>query len=345
MKTVLEQLTIAAYRGISGLRLDNMRPLNLVVGANNSGKSSILEAISLLLRAPDPGQWVQVARQRDLDVPVEDAIWSAFPGGAAINLENGPQQSKPIELRGKLGDPEDRLVKARCVASERWGDSSETELVISVELKVDAEQPTILEFRRFGSTQWGRGRAFKVFTVTSGAHRSTRSFVEHLSHVVEGGRKSLAIELACVFDPDIKDLDIVELAGRRSVRVTHRTRGVVDLSSFGDGLRHSVLFSLMLARAESGVLLIDEIDVGIHPSAMRAVLAKLCSAADEVDSQVVMTTHSLEAIDALLAAVAGRNAADALAAYWVQRRDGEHEVRRYDFERLERMRAGGLDIR
>jgi energy-coupling factor transporter ATP-binding protein EcfA2 len=343
--TGLHRLALEAYRGISGLVLEDLKPLSLVVGANNSGKSSILEAIALLLRAPDPGQWVQVARQRDLDMPLEDALWSMFPGGAVFHLEDGPQQSQSISLRGKLDSQTARVVQARGLATERWGDNNESELVLSVELKVDQEKPSVLEFRRTSPTPWGRGTAFKAYTITSAAHRSTRGFVEHLSHVVDSGRKSLAIELACVFDPDIENLDIVELAGRRSVRVTHRIRGVVDLSSFGDGLRRAVLFSLVLARAAGGVLLIDEIDVGIHPAVMNAVFAKLCTAAEEVQTQVIMTTHSLEAVDALVAAVADRNAADEFAAYWVQRKDGQHAVRRYDFAKLCRLREGGLDIR
>ncbi|MCU0755752.1 MAG: ATP-binding protein [Xanthomonadales bacterium] len=341
----LQRLSLDAYRGISGLVLHDLKPLSLIVGANNSGKSSILEAIALLLRAPDPGQWVHVARQRDLDMPLEDALWSMFPGGGVFNLENGPQQSRSISLGGTLGDQTERRVQARCLATERWSDNNESELVLSVELKVDQEKPSVLEFRRTSPTQWGRGTTFKAYTITSAAHRSTRGFVENLSHVVDSGRKALAIELACVFDPEIRNLDVVELAGRRSVRVTHQTRGVVDLSSFGDGLRRAVLFSLVLARAAGGVLLIDEIDVGIHPAVMNAVFAKLCTAAEEVQAQVIMTTHSLEAVDALVAALAERNAADEFAAYWVQRKDGQHAVRRYDFAKLCRLREGGLDIR
>ncbi|MCC7109387.1 MAG: ATP-binding protein [Deltaproteobacteria bacterium] len=287
-----------------------------------------------------------MARQRDIDMPLEDALWSMFPGGVAFNLEEGPKQSSPIYICGKLdGRSEERVVQARCLATERWGDTNETEIVLSVELKIDRATPAMMEFRRASPAQWAGGTALKVFTVTSAAHRSTRGFIEHLSHVVDGGRKSLAIELACVFDPDIENLDIVELAGRRSVRVTHRTRGVVDLSSFGDGLRRAVLFSLVLARAAGGILLIDEIDVGIHPTVMNAVIAKLCVAAEEVNSQVIMTTHSLEAVDALMAVVAERNAADSFAAFWLRRKDGRHEVRRYDFAKLSTLREGGLDIR
>jgi predicted ATP-dependent endonuclease of OLD family len=48
--------------------LENLTPVSLVVGANNSGKSSILEAAGLFLRPPDPTQWVSAVRHRDVDM-------------------------------------------------------------------------------------------------------------------------------------------------------------------------------------------------------------------------------------------------------------------------------------
>jgi len=62
MTTVLKKLSLVAYRGISGLVLEGLSPVSLVVGANNSGKSSILEAAGLL-RSP-VGESRVVIRQR-----------------------------------------------------------------------------------------------------------------------------------------------------------------------------------------------------------------------------------------------------------------------------------------
>ena len=53
MTTVLQKLSLNAYRGVSGLVLENLTPVSLVVGANNSGKSSILEAFSRAQNGPE----------------------------------------------------------------------------------------------------------------------------------------------------------------------------------------------------------------------------------------------------------------------------------------------------
>jgi predicted ATP-dependent endonuclease of OLD family len=80
MTTVLQKLTLNAYRSISGLVFENLTPVSLVVGANNSGKSSILEAAGLFLRPPDPIQWVNAVRHRDIDMSLVDGLWPPLSG-------------------------------------------------------------------------------------------------------------------------------------------------------------------------------------------------------------------------------------------------------------------------
>lgn len=81
--------------------------------------------------------------------------------------------------------------------------------------------------------------------------------------MVDAGRKQLAVQLMGVFDAEVEDLHVIKSHGREAVRVTHASRGVVDLSSFGDGVRRAAALALTLTRASQGVLLIDEIESGI----------------------------------------------------------------------------------
>lgn len=127
--------------------------------------------------------------------------------------------------------------------------------------------------------------------------------------------------------------------------MTHRTRGVVDLASFGDGMRRAAALALALTRASNGVLLVDELEAGIHPSALQPVVSYLLEAAATSQVQILATTHSLEAVGAVLAAVEERGTPDILSAFRVKRRDAGHEARRYDAGRLRRMREGGFDVR
>jgi hypothetical protein len=235
-------------------------------------------------------------------------------------------------------------VTARCQASEQLGSSEVADLSARVEVSVDGAPDLTLKFPSPAAVTH-EVPLFRVFAVTPATHYSTKAMVDHLSAVVAQGKKQLAVQILQVFEPEVEDLDVFASRGREGVYVTHATRGVVDLSSFGDGMRRSTALSLALARATQGVLLVDEIETGIHPKVLRDVLGKLLQAASASSVQVVATTHSLEAIDALIGCVEDVDAAASLAAFWIKRIDGGRQARRYDFEKLCRLREGGLDIR
>ncbi len=93
------------------------------------------------------------------------------------------------------------------------------------------------------------------------------------------------------------------------------------------------------------MLLIDEIEAGIHHTVLPHVLARLFEAAAQSQVQLLATTHSLEAVDASIAAAEELGAGETLSAYYLKRADGQPNVRRYDHDKLRRLREGGLDIR
>ena len=343
MTIVLQKLSLLAYRGISGLVLDNLTPISLVVGANNAGKSSILEAAGLVLRPPDLTQWVGAVRHRDTDMSLVDGLWSLFPRSEAPHPEDGPQQSEAIVLEGVTSSGV-RKLEARCTVSQGVGTTETTDLSARIDVGVDGNPFLTLRFPGPALTAHDVP-SFRVFAVTPATHYSTKTMVEHLSRVVDEGKKQLAVALLQLFDADVSDLDVIASQNREAVRVTHRVRGVVDLSSFGDGMRRSVALALALTRASQGVLLIDEIEGGIHHTVLRSVLSQLVEAADASQVQILATTHSLEAVDAIIGCIEDREKPDALSAFWVKRQDAKHEVRRYDFEKLCVLREGGMDIR
>ncbi len=344
---LFNSLNIKKYRGLEDLSLSDLLPISLVVGANNSGKSSILEAIALLLRPLDPAQWMQVARQRDTDTDIADALWSIFPSKGVLQLSDGPQQSNAMEMSGQLRDKQ-RNLNARALAAEDWDAETSGAATLNIGAKVDGHPRHNMLFRREVPAQWGDGvDLYRCFTVTPITHRSGRALVEHLSRAVDEGEKALALDLLQLFDPRVQSLDVSAGRRRQTIVVKHEERGVVDLASFGDGMRRVTALALALSRARDGVLLIDELEAGIHPTVLGHVLQKLLAAALAADVQLIATTHSLEAIDTLIAVTRalGSGAATSFATYHLAGSNGKRSVRRYDHERLHSLREAGVDLR
>lgn len=64
MSDFISNLHINAFRGIKGLTIGNLSTVNVLVGANNSGKTSVLESILFLSSPTDIGKITNMAFQR-----------------------------------------------------------------------------------------------------------------------------------------------------------------------------------------------------------------------------------------------------------------------------------------
>ena len=62
----LDNLTIHRFRGLRDLNLQELGQINILVGGNNSGKTSVLEAISTYCRPLDIGEWLKTAQRREI---------------------------------------------------------------------------------------------------------------------------------------------------------------------------------------------------------------------------------------------------------------------------------------
>lgn len=70
MNPALESFEIRVFRGLSSVSLAGLGRLNLLVGANNSGKTSILEALAIFATPFDIDEWANIVRLREVRAPM-----------------------------------------------------------------------------------------------------------------------------------------------------------------------------------------------------------------------------------------------------------------------------------
>lgn len=358
----LKELHIGSYRSIFDLLLERFGRMNILVGANNTGKTSILEAIGLAARPFDPGQWIQTVTNRDASGPLIDGLWGLFPGANTFNFRNEDHSTEQITLRAAF-EKERRITAIATTSAETYTDPDrpDAEAQTEMDLDIDVEVDTAGHVHRHGMEFHPKARRipvgggvtlFPTFIITPITHRSTQQLVTHLSYVIDVGAKEKCVELLRIFDSDVIDLEISRPSGRDALRVRHRVNGIVDLATFGDGMRRAFAMSIALIRASNGVLLVDEIESAIHAKALQSVLPWLVRAAEAADVQIVATTHSLEAIDSVLTAFLEAKP-ETVVTYHLRRaearsgsvRGPSHVARRYDLAGLRSLREEGLDIR
>jgi len=73
----------------------------------------------------------------------------------------------------------------------------------------------------------------------------------------------------------------------------------VPIGSMGDGMWRIMAMAISLAQCKDGVLLIDEIDTGLHYSVMTDMWKLIYGAALELNVQVFASTHSNDCVNSL----------------------------------------------
>ena len=118
------------------------------------------------------------------------------------------------------------------------------------------------------------------------------------------GYKEICIRVLQLFDPDITDVLILknELTNRPVEYIQHRRLGNMPVSTYGDGVKKVLLLANAIVQAAGGLLLIDEVETAIHTKYYDDVFRFLLKACKQYEIQLFITTHNLEALDALLAA-------------------------------------------
>jgi AAA15 family ATPase/GTPase len=112
----------------------------------------------------------------------------------------------------------------------------------------------------------------------------------------------------------------------------------------GDGVRRSLSVILAVGAAENGVVLVDEIENGIHHSAMKPLWSVIAEASKTFNCQVFATTHSEECIYAAHDAFKENGPYD-LMLYRLDRRNGSISAVAYDEERLDAAFSIPLEVR
>jgi len=316
--TMINKLVIEQFRGIHDLKINKLERINLIVGDNNCGKTSVLEAIQFFRTSELLGNIYTIARQR------ESLLWlnsnslyenfiCMFPhDGRDLEIRvSGMCNEKDIsyELVGKqktvLVDVKelDRFFLRENLSSlVTETKTDEFEGVISSKYGENAKEQRIKINRLSGiaGIPISETDDFKVIYVAPFEHLKGSV----ISQIIRDDEyKEICLKALQLFDPEIIDMVLFKSdTGNRPVEfLKHKRLGNMPLSTFGDGIKKVLVLANAIARATGGVLLIDEIETAIHHKYYDDIFRFIVKACSAFDVQAFITTHSLEAIDGLLA--------------------------------------------
>lgn len=357
MKKHLENFTIHQFRGLRELSLSGLGQINLLAGPNNCGKTTVLEAVSVYCRPMDPLEWLNTAWRREIKssrFPLSDALKWLFPQTNNPNAELYTGETR-ISASGSYPVIESKATYSEFLSTDAESEDS-TRKGADLTLIIRTSQQTIphenfqiretfqiWEDERFISRKRSSYPECPVTTITPFSHRVEQTQIRQLTEATFKGMKELVIEVIRQIDSDITDIEILSPGGTHSsLYIHHQKIGIAPLSVFGDGLRRLLMIAMSIPSVSDGILLIDEIETAIHISALEDIFRWLVQVCKQYNIQLFATTHSLEAVDAILKAVSEDS--DDLVAYRLA--PSNQPVKRFAGDLLYRIRyERGLDVR
>jgi hypothetical protein len=132
----------------------------------------------------------------------------------------------------------------------------------------------------------------------------SRALVKLWDRVALTPSEDLVLGALRYVDPDIERLAAQAgtsfTASRGGFIVKTRRHDVpVPIGSLGDGIWRMLAMAIAITQCAGGMLLVDEIDTGLHYTVMSDMWKLIFGAARELDVQVFATTHSFDCIQSL----------------------------------------------
>jgi ABC-type branched-subunit amino acid transport system ATPase component len=322
----LPSLAVEGYRAIRELRIAKLGQVNLFVGKNNVGKTSLLEAIRLYVSRNAPTVLSQLfaekssrsssfsRRNAQLASEEFEAIAAEAEGFFYGSFSRNPLSAIRIGPAGMKRDVlEITLPWADAIQRNGGNEKLRTDFFVGAEspvLKIrQGDQQVMIPFdlllRRI--PLWPSRDRTKALMIPATGWR-TEQIAQLWDVAAERGMATEVERALRSIQPDLERIYLIGESGLpgRSVRLgISGTSRPVPLHNMGDGINRVFGIALALVQAQDGVLLIDEVENGLHYTIQEEVWRAILLLARNLKVQVFATTHSWDCIQAFAAASNG----------------------------------------
>ena len=378
---MFKTLEIRQYRGFKLFNLHGLKRVNLLVGKNNCGKTSILEALEFLISKGNPSVLIRPTVRRGENNFVNEESTSHSrnysnishlffghrlePGARfGISSNRGAEQlsvelfSSPEGAENESGDFATDIGQQRFPLFEE-----DPEEIPIAWLRIAGSVPNgvpLFPVTENGSISLSRLRQMQRIWLDNESGKSRTRFLTPESlqpksmrdmwdMALSESREAEVIEAMKLLQNDIVSINFLTSDAYRNspggvlVGLSGDTRRL-PLGSFGDGMRRLLALSLSLVRTAGGFLLIDEIDTGLHYSVMEQMWNLVAETARRSNIQVFATTHSYDCIQGFASLL--KTSPDLVSEVSIQKIDSSLDSAvNLDADKIELAVRQGIEVR
>jgi len=317
---MLDHLHIQYFKCFRDLRIEPLGRVNLITGKNNTGKTSLLEAIILRNFVWNPGQ---LGALRPIHQPDENGNHNAYWLDTYLSLFYRREPSSSFFINGRKYSLEG--VDSNDFKQLSLGGSRAT--VQKATLKADPVDHIQYDFIASSSYDF-----------------------EHLNHlwsrVALTPKEEEILKFLRSIEPRVLRVSMLEKFGPKQLYVLlDGDNEPTPISRLGEGVSRFLTLVTTLVNVEDGIMIVDEVDNGLHHSVQGHMWNYLFKYANAYNVQLFATTHSADCVEAFAAVgsqEAYRNDGRLIRLY---RKNGEIGEVDFDIETVQAAVEGNIEMR
>lgn len=280
---MITELEIKNFKGINEISLKGLSRFNVIIGKNDSGKSTILESIFAFKAAlVDPAQSFRIILRNNFREQNARELWYNY------QTSSDPTVKLTIEnIENKLSFHSDftsQSIDVNFIIDGKTGHLKLNSFLNNVSSNNNIQPSTLHQPIRDALY------SMEFFDTTTG--RNTIMW--------EQTEKKLPLDKDD-YDPLVTQLKLADyMSGQRRLALNKNN---VDffIDGFGEGHRSGLGIFSIAKRIRNSVLLVEEIETHQHPSSLKKITDRLIQICKENNNQVFFTTHSPEVLRILSA--------------------------------------------
>lgn len=353
---MLESLQIKNFRGISSLSLENLGRINVLIGENGIGKTTTLEAVSVVSNL-HPGEFIRLAKWREFEGSYAEALRSVFHQldtslcPEFIFTRNRKEHRFAIAC---AADAETIKVNGEYHNGENGiNDFTQSDEVMGIAATYTSPSGEIYEQEYLGSSGEPQFRLLPQHVIPQvrcfyiHGRRATSIFetaqaIDKIADTIED--ENLFRDTLSSIDSRVKRIRAGFSGKNPDVKIDVGLSKMLSLNFMGDGFCRVALMLTGIMGSRAKVLVVDEIDSGLHHSTMTDFWRHCIQLTKQFDVQLFCTTHNEEILETAIDAF--QDDPEEIKVYRLeQRTEDEIYAASFDYSMLRDAELAGFEIR
>ncbi|NIJ46593.1 AAA15 family ATPase/GTPase [Wenyingzhuangia heitensis] len=301
--SLIKNIVIKNFRGFKELKIEDINHINILVGNNNSGKSSVLEAFFLIMGMSNPLLPDNINRIRGLKFKNANDFKFLFH---QLNLENTPK------IECTFNNEVKRSLTLEPIITKNTSSSNNID-----EIEASSAAPNIngLNLKFSNKIKHSPNKSYKsslIFNPPSeliptfnnnyqeeysavllSGNISDDNALRRYSEILKHKKGNIVLKAIQKIDPKI--INILPLKDGLYFDYEDINE-LVPVNLSGDGVRKFLNIVTTIAEKQNSFILIDEIENGLHYSAHKGLWESIINISKEFNTQLFITSHNIETL-------------------------------------------------